>query len=80
MQGWVLTHSSVPQNQDDHCSLTSGLPKSAREFSVSCLTAQKRKREWKELFRLTLALARPLLSDLAQLHYLGFPKNSQAPC
>lgn len=57
--------------------LTSGLPKPAREFSASCLTTQKQKGEWKELFR--LALARPLLSDLAQLHYLGFPKDSQAP-
>lgn len=31
----------------------------------------------KELLSLTLALARRLLSELAQLHHLGFPRSAQ---
>jgi len=60
--GSVLTHSSVTQNQGGRWPLP-GVPKSAGEFSASCLTAQQKwKREWKELFRLTSALTRQLLS------------------
>ena len=46
------------------------------EFSASCLTQQKWKAERKELLSLTLAPASQLLSELAQLHHLGFLRNA----